>query len=234
MSIIAVPASTSAPAAPQDHRAQTEVSEINSAHPYLTLANLQKELASEKRKQEEAAKAKAEAAAEKAEEAERAKKAKEAEKADEAREAKKAAEAEKQENDSAARKEATAEVVQPTTGTLTSQFGMRGGSPHNGIDIANSIGTPILSAMDGKVIDSGAASGFGMWVRVQHARGLVTVYGHVNESMVSVGEQVSAGEQIATVGNRGQSTGPHLHFEVQQSGSKTDPLSWLQRHGVSI
>ncbi|MFC4852098.1 M23 family metallopeptidase [Actinophytocola glycyrrhizae] len=128
----------------------------------------------------------------------------------------------------------TGGVVLPAVGTLTSTYGARWGTIHYGIDIANSIGTPIRSAMAGEVIDSGPASGFGLWVRVQHADGLVTVYGHINESLVSVGQQVAAGEQIATLGNRGQSTGPHLHFEVHQDGSKIDPLPWLRGHGVDI
>jgi murein DD-endopeptidase MepM/ murein hydrolase activator NlpD len=129
---------------------------------------------------------------------------------------------------------ASGAVVLPAQGRLTSTYGARGGSIHFGIDIANSIGTPILSAMAGEVIDSGPASGFGLWVRVQHGDGLITVYGHINESLVNVGQQVGAGEQIATLGNRGQSTGPHLHFEVHQNGNKIDPLPWLRSHGVNI
>ncbi|OLF06898.1 M23 family metallopeptidase [Actinophytocola xanthii] len=125
-------------------------------------------------------------------------------------------------------------VVLPAQGTLTSTYGARGGSIHFGIDIANSIGTPILSTTGGEVIDSGPASGFGLWVRVQHGDGLITVYGHINESLVNVGQQVGAGEQIATMGNRGQSTGPHLHFEVHQNGNKIDPLPWLRSQGVNI
>jgi murein DD-endopeptidase MepM/ murein hydrolase activator NlpD len=129
---------------------------------------------------------------------------------------------------------ASGAVVRPAQGRLTSTYGARGGTVHFGIDIANSIGTPILSAMAGEVIDSGPASGFGLWVRVQHANGLITVYGHINESLVSVGQQVAAGEQIATLGNRGQSTGPHLHFEVHEDGNKIDPLPFLRSHGVAI
>ncbi|PXY32796.1 hypothetical protein BAY60_07460 [Prauserella muralis] len=128
----------------------------------------------------------------------------------------------------------TGGVVLPAQGTLTSTYGARWGTIHYGIDIANEIGTPIVSAMAGEVIDSGPASGFGLWVRVQHSNGLITVYGHINESLVSVGQQVSAGQQIATIGNRGQSTGPHLHFEVHQDGSKIDPLIWLRSHGIDI
>jgi murein DD-endopeptidase MepM/ murein hydrolase activator NlpD len=127
-----------------------------------------------------------------------------------------------------------AAVVRPVQGRLTSTYGPRGGTIHYGIDIANSIGTPIVSAMAGTVINSGPASGFGLWVRVQHAGGLITVYGHINESLVSVGQRVGAGEQIATLGNRGESTGPHLHFEVHQDGSKINPLPWLRSRGISI
>jgi murein DD-endopeptidase MepM/ murein hydrolase activator NlpD len=127
-----------------------------------------------------------------------------------------------------------AEVVRPVQGRLTSTYGPRDGTIHYGIDIANSIGTPIVSAMAGTVINSGPASGFGLWVRVQHAGGLITVYGHINESLVDVGQRVGAGEQIATLGNRGESTGPHLHFEVHQDGSKINPLPWLRSRGVSI
>ncbi len=130
---------------------------------------------------------------------------------------------------------AAGEVVRPAAGELTSGFGARWGSSHMGIDIANSIGTPIYSTTDGVVVESGPASGFGMWVRVEHGDGIVSVYGHINESLVSEGQQVAAGEQIATMGNRGQSTGPHLHFEIwQDGGEKVNPLSWLLERGVDL
>jgi murein DD-endopeptidase MepM/ murein hydrolase activator NlpD len=129
---------------------------------------------------------------------------------------------------------ASGDVVRPAEGTLTSGFGPRDGTVHNGTDIANSIGTPILSAMAGEVIDAGPASGFGQWVRVQHAGGLITVYGHVATFQTSVGEQVAAGQLIATMGNEGESTGPHLHFEVHVDGTPIDPLPWLRGFGVDI
>ncbi len=126
-------------------------------------------------------------------------------------------------------------VVMPAVGRLTSGFGARWGSSHNGIDIANSIGTPIYATTDGVVVESGPASGFGMWVKLQHSDGTMSVYGHINESLVSEGQRVAAGEQIATIGNRGQSTGPHLHFEIWLDGSeKINPLSWLRSNGVDI
>ncbi|MGH3978524.1 MAG: M23 family metallopeptidase [Pseudonocardiaceae bacterium] len=130
---------------------------------------------------------------------------------------------------------APGQVVMPAVGSLTSGFGARWGTSHNGIDIANDIGTPIYATTDGVVVESGPASGFGMWVQVQHGDGTISVYGHINESLVSQGQQVAAGEQIATMGNRGQSTGPHLHFEIWLGGEeKVNPLSWLRENGVSI
>ncbi|MBB3051566.1 murein DD-endopeptidase MepM/ murein hydrolase activator NlpD [Prauserella isguenensis] len=125
-------------------------------------------------------------------------------------------------------------AAKPAEGELTSTYGARWGTVHYGIDIANSIGTPIHSTLPGEVIDAGTASGFGMWVRVQHSDGLVSVYGHIDQATVSVGQQVGAGEQIATMGNRGQSTGPHLHFEIHENGNKIDPLPWLRSRGVDI
>lgn len=126
-------------------------------------------------------------------------------------------------------------VVMPAVGRLTSGFGARWGTSHKGIDIANSIGTPIYATTDGVVVESGPASGFGMWVRLKHADGTISVYGHINESMVSEGQHVDAGEQIATIGNRGQSTGPHLHFEIWRHGEeKINPLTWLRANGVDI
>lgn len=140
----------------------------------------------------------------------------------------KAAEAE------AARK-AAAGFARPAVGRLTSGFGARWGTTHYGVDIANSIGTPIVSVAPGTVIEAGPASGFGLWVRVQHDDGTVTIYGHVNEIKAGKGTRVGAGQLIATIGNRGQSTGPHLHFEVWLGGSKkVDPLPWLRQRGISI
>ncbi|MGH3468510.1 MAG: M23 family metallopeptidase, partial [Thermocrispum sp.] len=128
------------------------------------------------------------------------------------------------------------DVVAPAQGRLTSGFGARWGTTHYGLDIANSIGTPIVAAADGTVIEAGPASGFGNWVRIQHDDGTVTVYGHMYTYSVAEGQRVKAGEQIAEIGNAGQSTGPHLHFEVWlgENGTKIDPLSWLTENGVNL
>lgn len=125
--------------------------------------------------------------------------------------------------------------VLPAVGTYTSNFGQRWGVLHAGVDIANAIGTPILAVADGKVIDAGPAAGFGMWVRLQHADGTITVYGHIDSANVTVGQEVMAGDQIARMGNRGFSTGPHLHFEVHLPGeNKIDPLPWLASRGIGL
>jgi len=121
------------------------------------------------------------------------------------------------------------------SGTFTSGFGSRWGVEHLGVDVAAPIGTPIYAVEDGTVISAGPASGFGMWVRLQHPDGAITVYGHVNTATVSVGQHVLAGDQIATVGNRGFSTGPHCHFEVWPDGvHKVDPIPWLASRGISL
>lgn len=126
-------------------------------------------------------------------------------------------------------------TVKPAEGAFTSGFEMRWGTFHAGIDIANSIGTPILAAQDGEVISSGPASGFGQWIRIQHADGTITVYGHMETLNVSVGEHVTAGQQIAGMGSRGFSTGSHLHFEVHPAGGGAiDPVPWLAERGISL
>jgi murein DD-endopeptidase MepM/ murein hydrolase activator NlpD len=125
--------------------------------------------------------------------------------------------------------------VMPTQGIFTSGFGYRWGVLHGGIDLANKIGTPIYAAADGVVIDAGPAAGFGMWVKLRHADGTVTLYGHVNTTTVNIGQRVMAGDQIATMGNRGNSTGPHLHFEVLQGGTnRVDPVPWLAARGLNV
>ena len=126
-----------------------------------------------------------------------------------------------------------AEFALPAYGILTSEFG--DGRNHQGIDIAGPTGDPIFAASGGKVIDAGPAQGFGLWVRIEHVDGTITTYGHNDENRVKVGDVVLAGQQIATIGSRGDSTGPHLHFEVKlPDGKNTDPLAWLNERGVEL
>ena len=87
------------------------------------------------------------------------------------------------------------------------------------------------------MLQAGPASGFGLAVAVQHGDGTITLYGHVNQMFVSAGEAVTAGQQIAEVGNRGQSTGPHLHFEMHTGGlyaNRVNPVPWLTARGISL
>jgi murein DD-endopeptidase MepM/ murein hydrolase activator NlpD len=128
-----------------------------------------------------------------------------------------------------------AKFIKPAQGTFTSGFGGRWGTTHYGVDIANKIGTPILAVTDGTVIEAGPASGFGLWVRIQHEDGTISVYGHVDSFSVHEGQKVKAGEQIARMGNRGYSTGPHLHFEIwDPSGKKINPAPWLAARGIQL
>jgi murein DD-endopeptidase MepM/ murein hydrolase activator NlpD len=126
--------------------------------------------------------------------------------------------------------------VLPVAGITSSCFGGRWGVQHLGVDIAASIGTPIYAATSGEVKRAGPATGFGLAVYILGDDGAVTVYGHVNRYFVQAGERVGAGEQIAEVGNRGNSTGPHLHFEVhpdgEMYGGAVDPAPWLRAREV--
>jgi murein DD-endopeptidase MepM/ murein hydrolase activator NlpD len=138
----------------------------------------------------------------------------------------------------AAREAARPQAVLPVDGArFTSGYGGRWGTFHYGIDLAAPMHTPEYSAMDGVVLRAGSASGFGLAVYGLHENGDVTVYGHMDEILVEPGQYVEAGETIALLGNRGQSTGPHLHFEVHRggmNGKRIDPVPWLAERGVDI
>ena len=140
------------------------------------------------------------------------------------------------EAEAAAREAARPKAVFPIDGArLTSSFGPRWGTTHLGLDLAAPMLTPEYAAADGVVLKAGPASGFGLAVYVLHDNGDVTVYGHMERILVEVGQYVDAGETIALVGSRGQSTGPHLHFEVHEGGidgRRVDPMAWLRERGV--
>lgn len=94
---------------------------------------------------------------------------------------------------------------------------------HAGIDLAAPVGTPVQAAWDGKVVFVGRQGGYGQMVVLEHAGGWRTFYAHNNTNNVKVGEQVQAGQTIATVGASGRATGPHLHFEIRQDNMAWDP-----------
>lgn len=116
--------------------------------------------------------------------------------------------------------------IWPVQGVLTSGFGMRWGRMHEGIDIAAPIGTPIHAAAAGTIIYAGWMGGYGNLVIIDHGGGMATAYGHQSAIYVT-GGSVSQGQVIGAVGSTGNSTGPHLHFEVRVNGSAVDPLGYL-------
>ena len=121
----------------------------------------------------------------------------------------------------------------PTTGRITSTFGGRaspggiGSTNHKGIDIANSYGTAIYAADGGTVTYAGWMGGYGYLVQINHGNGYVTYYGHNSKLLVSVGQHVYKGQQIAKMGSTGNSTGNHCHFEVRYNGVAKNPLNYL-------
>jgi murein DD-endopeptidase MepM/ murein hydrolase activator NlpD len=118
-------------------------------------------------------------------------------------------------------------LIWPVDGVVVSGFGMRWGRMHEGIDIAASSGTPIRAAAAGTVIYSGWLGGYGNLVVVDHGNGLATAYAHASSILVGVGQQVTQGGTVSLVGSTGNSSGPHLHFEVRINGAAVDPLPYL-------
>jgi murein DD-endopeptidase MepM/ murein hydrolase activator NlpD len=115
----------------------------------------------------------------------------------------------------------------PVQGRVTSEFGLRRGRPHKGIDIAAKSGTPIYAVLDGVVVFSGVQRGYGNVIVLEHPDFVMTVYAHNERNLVSLGDEVKKGQQIAEVGNTGKSTGPHLHFEYRIKGQAINPRKVL-------
>lgn len=134
---------------------------------------------------------------------------------------------------------ASGHFIWPTVGTITQYFGptdfwmepaYQGYAHfHQGLDIANSMGTPIVAADGGQVIFAGWSTvGYGYAVAIDHGNGLVTWYGHMaGQPAVSVGQRVNQGDYLGPMGSTGASTGPHLHFAVLDHGVWADPLAYL-------
>ena len=118
-------------------------------------------------------------------------------------------------------------LVWPVSGPVTSGFGPRWGRMHEGIDIAVPEGTSVGAAAAGVVIYAGWLGGYGNLVVVDHGGGLSTAYAHNSGLVAAVGDSVSQGAVIAYSGNTGNSSGPHVHFEVRVNGSAVDPLGYL-------
>lgn len=116
---------------------------------------------------------------------------------------------------------------------ISSPYGFRWGRPHQGIDLAAPTGTPIQAAEGGRVVYSSWKQGYGNFVAVDHGHGMETHYAHCSKILVHVGQHVSKGQQIAKVGNTGNSTGPHLHFEVVANGIHRNPVKFLN-HNLAV
>ncbi len=113
------------------------------------------------------------------------------------------------------------------SGTLTSGFGPRGGTFHDGVDIAAPEGTPVYASRGGRVIYSDQIPGYGNIVILEHAEGLSTVYAHNQKNEVAQGDVVRQGDEVSRVGQTGRTTGPNLHFEVRIQNVARNPLFFL-------
>ncbi|MBO4277837.1 MAG: M23 family metallopeptidase [Clostridia bacterium] len=122
-------------------------------------------------------------------------------------------------------------LTKPYDGYVSSGFGSRWGTTHKGIDIAlfggNCFGDPALCAADGVVTFAGWRGGYGNCVVVDHGDGMETLYAHLYRIGVEVGQELKAGDQVGNIGSTGNSTGPHLHFEVHIDGIAVDPLLFV-------
>ena len=121
----------------------------------------------------------------------------------------------------------------PSYSRISSQYGYRthpiSGTRklHKGLDIAASSGNPVIAAASGTVVKSYFSSSYGNYVVISHGGGLMAAYAHMTRRLVSAGQTVAAGQQVGTVGSTGNSTGPHLHFEVYVGGSTTNPMNYF-------
>ncbi|MGE5561003.1 MAG: peptidoglycan DD-metalloendopeptidase family protein [Chloroflexota bacterium] len=121
----------------------------------------------------------------------------------------------------------TGTFVWPTMGVITSRFGYRGREYHTGLDIGAPLGTAVLAADSGTVVDAGWHGNLGRYVLIDHGGGHIkTTYAHMSSIAVAIGDTVEKGQLIGRVGNTGRSTGPHLHFEVRVDGKAVNPLNY--------
>ena len=121
-------------------------------------------------------------------------------------------------------------LARPVSGIISSRFGARSSirsSAHTGLDIATSTGTPVLAAASGTVTFSGRKGSYGNLLVITHSNGVQTYYGHCSKLYVSAGTTVTQGQTVAAVGSTGNSTGPHLHFEVRVNGVAYNPQNYL-------
>lgn len=121
-------------------------------------------------------------------------------------------------------------LIRPVSGIISSRFGVRSSirsSAHTGLDIATSTGTPVAAAASGTVTFSGWKGSYGYLMVITHSNGVQTYYGHCSKLYYQAGATVSQGQAIAAVGSTGNSTGPHLHFEIRVNGVAYNPQSYV-------
>jgi len=115
----------------------------------------------------------------------------------------------------------------PAAGGIVSAYGPRGGRMHTGIDIAGNTGAPVVASEAGRVVSASYQGGYGLMVVISHGGGVHTRYAHLSSAAVKSGQQVEKGQLIGRVGSTGNSTGPHLHFEVLINGQHKNPVTYL-------
>jgi peptidoglycan hydrolase-like protein with peptidoglycan-binding domain len=118
-------------------------------------------------------------------------------------------------------------LIRPIAASPTDLFGPRGARFHAGWDYPAASGTPVTAAAAGRVTWSGRHGAYGLLVTVAHSSGVRTLYAHLSRVSVGVGQPVTAGQEVGLVGSTGNSTGPHLHFEVRLRGAAIDPVTAL-------
>jgi len=119
------------------------------------------------------------------------------------------------------------DLILPVTGKVISEYGLRNGRPHKGIDLGAKAGTPIYAVLDGTVVYSGVQGSYGNVIVIEHPNFVMTVYAHNEKNLVNVNEVVKQGQQIATVGATGNAQGNHLHFEYRLKGKAINPRKVL-------
>lgn len=125
-------------------------------------------------------------------------------------------------------KKGTGTFSYPARGSISSRYGLRWGRRHTGIDIAASYGSAVKASDGGVVTWVGYEGGYGKLIKIDHGANYVSYYGHLSKYNVKVGQKVYKGEKIGAVGSSGNSTGPHLHFEIRKNGTVTNPLNYLK------
>jgi murein DD-endopeptidase MepM/ murein hydrolase activator NlpD len=129
--------------------------------------------------------------------------------------------------------------IMPTSGWLTSEFSkgrrhpvLHVTRPHEGIDVAAPMGTPIVAPAAGVIRRVANERGYGLIVEIEHGNGIMTRFAHTSRVVVKAGDRVTRGNHVANVGNSGLSTGPHLHYEIHVNGKVVDPLTYVLPGGA--